>query len=60
MGLLKFDRNQVKKIAFEAYEAGLSKIEISTALSPLASKSTINRLIAEAKKETLSRDGHAY
>ena len=55
MGLLKFDRNQVKKIAFEASEAGLTKIEIATALSPLASKSTINRLLAEAKMEALSR-----
>lgn len=59
MGFLKFDRNQVKKIAFEAHEAGLSKIEIATALSPLASKSTIIRLIAEAKKQALSTDSHA-
>ncbi len=59
MGLLKFDRNQVKKIALDAYEAGLTKVQIATALSPLASKSTINRLLAEVKKETLSTDSHA-
>ncbi len=57
MGFLKFDRNQLKKIAFEAHEAGLTKVQIATALSPLASKSTINRLISEAKKEALSREG---
>ena len=57
MGFLKFDRNKLKKIAFDAHEAGLTKIEIATALSPLASKSTINRLLAESKKETLSREG---
>ncbi len=57
MGFLKFDRNQIKKIALDAYEAGLTKIEIATALSPLASKSTIIRLLDEAKMETLSREG---
>ncbi len=59
MGFLKFNRKQLKKIAFDAYEAGLTRIEIATVLSPLASKSTINRLIAESQKETLSRDGDA-
>ncbi len=57
MRFLKLNRKQLKKIAFDAYEAGLTKIEIATVLSPLASKSTINRLIAEAKMETLSREG---